>query len=234
MDSALRTYRDAARKGDRDRLVLEHLEYVRHVVGKLISDLPAGTDLENLEAAGVLGLVEAATQFDAARGVAFTTYAYPRIRGAVLDELRRNSPLSQTMAQRWARIRAASLEFENSATPEALAEQTGLTVEEVEECLQAVRLLNPDSWQDELHTGVSTDTAEAAEVALDRDEEKRVLADAIESLPERERIVITLYYSEDLRLKEIGAVLDMTESGVSRLLARAELQLGQIVRDRLG
>ncbi|MFG0334035.1 MAG: sigma-70 family RNA polymerase sigma factor [Maioricimonas sp. JB049] len=232
MDSALQTYREAARKGDRDRLVLEHLEYVRHVVGKLISELPEGMDLENLEAAGVLGLVEAATQFDATRGVAFTTFAYQRIRGAVLDELRRNSPLSQQMAQRWARIRAAALEFEDVTTPEALAEQTGLTVAEVEECLQAVRLLNPDRWQDDLHGGAVTDTTRAAETALDREEEKRVLADAIEALPERERIVITLYYSEDLRLKEIGAVLNMTESGVSRLLARAELQLRQIVSNR--
>ncbi|MEW4526354.1 sigma-70 family RNA polymerase sigma factor [Maioricimonas sp. JC845] len=231
MESALQTYRDAARKGDRDRLVLEHLDYVRHVVGKLISELPDGVDLENLEAAGVLGLVEAAAHFDASRGVAFTTFAYIRIRGAVLDELRRNSPLSQQMAQRWSRIREVTHEDEGSSTPEAIAQRTGLSVDEVEECLQAVRLLHPDTWQDELHGGISTDSN--ADDALDREERKQVLADAIESLPERQRLVITLYYAEDLRLKEIGAVLDMTESGVSRLLARAELQLRQIVRDKL-
>src|SRR5690606_6309749 len=100
-----------------------------------VADLPDGIDLENLEAAGILGLVEAAAQFDPSREVAFTTFAYQRIRGAILDELRRNCPLSRKMLKRWEVIREAYARLEAPVSPEQLAEATGLSVEDVLECL---------------------------------------------------------------------------------------------------
>ncbi|MCA9215890.1 MAG: hypothetical protein KDB27_22645, partial [Planctomycetales bacterium] len=91
-----------------DSLVVEHLEYVRHILGRLTYNLPANIDIENLESAGILGLVEAAKHFDESRGVPFKGFAYSRIRGAILDELRRNCPLSQQMLRQIAVVRTAA------------------------------------------------------------------------------------------------------------------------------
>src|SRR5262245_65056886 len=99
MSAAVRSYQDVAVRDRRDALILEHLSVVRHVVGRLLTELPPGLDSENLEAAGMLGLVEAARHFDPNRGVDFRTYAQSRIRGAVLDELRRNCPLPQRVLE---------------------------------------------------------------------------------------------------------------------------------------
>src|SRR5207253_2587988 len=101
-------------------MILSHLPLVRHVIGRLAAQLPPGTDVENLESAGTLGLVEAAGNFDPARGSDFGTYAYGRIRGAVLDELRRNCPLPQHMLERVARVRRAYEELRPPVTVDAL------------------------------------------------------------------------------------------------------------------
>src|SRR5690349_24935646 len=100
-----------AQQSQRDRLILSHLGLVRHVAGKLLAQLPPGLDAENLEAAGILGLVEAAAHYDPARGTQFNTYAYPRIRGAILDELRRNSPPPQQVLEDAARVHLADEEL---------------------------------------------------------------------------------------------------------------------------
>jgi RNA polymerase sigma factor FliA len=102
MEAIARAYRQVADRNSRDQLIVDHLDFVRHVLGRIVAGLPKGIDFENLEAAGVLGLVEAAGQYDPAREVPFKTYAFPRVRGAIFDELRRNCPLPQQMLQRWA------------------------------------------------------------------------------------------------------------------------------------
>src|SRR5687767_14596293 len=127
MEAGVRTYRDVATREQRERLILEHLEFVRHILGKLAARLPPGVDRQNLEAAGVLGLVEAARHYDPSRGAGFRTYAYPRIRGAILDELRRNCPLPQRMLRRIAKVRKAQLRLDPPATSEAVAHFTGLS-----------------------------------------------------------------------------------------------------------
>jgi RNA polymerase sigma factor for flagellar operon FliA len=116
-------------------------------------------------------------------------------------------------------------------TSESLAKSTGLTVEEVEDCLAAMRLTRPESWADELgRIPHQSDTGDAAEDHALRSEQREILADAIEQLPRRRRIAVTLYYMEGLRMKEIGEVMNISESRVSRLLASAEVQLKTIAR----
>src|SRR3954468_19204042 len=107
MTEALNEYQKAAEQQRRDRLVLTHLPLVRHVLGRLIGELPPGIDRENLEAAGVLGLVEAAAPCAPARGSSFKTCAYRRVRGAILDELRRNSVFPQQVLERIGAVRRA-------------------------------------------------------------------------------------------------------------------------------
>lgn len=233
MEAIVRAYRHVADRNSRDQLIVDHLEFVRHLLGRVVAGLPRGIDVENLEAAGVLGLVEAAGQFDPARGVPFKTFSYPRIRGAILDELRRNCPLPQQMLQRWALIRRAGSGSATMPDAETLAEKTGLTVDEVEECLEAIRMTRPESWRDELSAPGVIRRIDPAE-GLERADQSRLLADAIEQLPRVDRLVVSMYHLDDMRLKEIGEVLSLSESRVSRILSRAELRLKESMsrRDR--
>lgn len=234
MEAAIRTYQNLRLKTERDAIILEHLPFVRQVLGRMMVRLPDSTDRENLESAGICGLVEAAGQYDANRGVSFTTFAFPRIRGAILDELRRNCPLPQHMLERWSRIRDAYTKLQGNASPESLAVSADLSVEEVEECLQAIQLTRPDSWFDDLADRVADDReGTSPERFLDAEEQSGVLADVIESLPRTMRIAVTLYYREELRLKEIGEVLGLSESRVSRILSRAQLLLRERMEQKL-
>lgn len=218
-------YRTAS--SERESLVLSHLSLVRHVLGRLAAHFPAGIDTENLEAAGILGLVDAANKFDPSRNIKFKSYAYIRIRGAMLDELRRNCPLPQVLLERVGKIRSLLDKADSTPTLEQLAEATGLTVEEVNDSLCAMRLLRMmslDSAED-----YPESRQDPPEATLARRERKRQLAEGIAKLPERERLIVTLYYLEDLRLKEIGQVVGLSESRVSRLLSGALLKLREFL-----
>jgi RNA polymerase sigma factor for flagellar operon FliA len=236
MEAGLTAYRQAAARDERERLILDHLEDVRHILGRIAVRLPRDVDRQNLESAGVLGLVEAAGQYDPQRGVDFGAFARLRIRGAILDELRRNCPLPQRMLKRLALVKQAYLRLDPPVTSAALARLTGLSQEEVEECQQAAVLIRQEPWTHDIEKKLTDDSS------VDRDgaasilqhEDRTALVDAIEQLPERERLVLTLYYLEDLRLREIAEVLHLSESRVSRLLSRAEEQLRQLVSSRTG
>lgn len=234
--TATQTYKHVSDQGKRDQLVLENLTYVRHILGKLVGGLPTGVDVENLESAGVLGLVEAAQQFDESRGVVFRTFAYRRIRGAIIDELRRNCPLPQHVLQSVARLRRAMERLEPPVTSEELARESGMTVAEVEECLEALRLTRTSEWDDSIDSAAANRSAEARrpESSLEDSESMAVLIDCIEALPQQERLVVTLYHLEDLRLKEIGRLLSLSESRVSRILNGAEAKLRNAVEKHGG
>ncbi len=220
---------DVVKRKQRDELVLGHLEYVRQICGTIAKSLPGWVDVQNLQSAGIVGLIEAAQNFVESRGVAFKTFSYPRIRGAIVDEIRRNSPLSQKVMNQVTQIRAAIEIIEPPATTELIAQKTGLTIQEVEGGLTAARIICPQSWNDRSHSNVESETPEAG---LEKAERLRLFADAIECLPKRERLVVQLYYLEELRLKEIGVVLGVSESRVSKILAKAELSLRENIRCR--
>ncbi len=234
MHSAVKAYHRVCKMDLRDQLILEHLDYVRHILGKMLGTLPDYVDEDNLASAGILGLVEAAGQYDPERGTTFTTFAFQRIRGAILDELRRNCPVPQTILQNWALIREGAIHMPPPMTPEKLADRSGLSVQEVEDCLVAMRLTRPESWAEELgELPMPVERDPAVDAGSNRVEEKELLADAIEQLPEKMRLAVSMYYMQDMRMKEIGEALNLSESRVSRLLSRAELQLKSIVRRRI-
>src|SRR5579862_9811346 len=140
MQTGTQHYNQEAAKTRRDQLILAHLPLVKHAIGRLVGRLPRGVDAENLESAGILGLVEAANRFDPERGVKFETFAYSRIRGAVVDEMRRNSCLPQQMLEHVATVRRAYQQLPAPATVECLASATGLSEDQVSDCLAAMRL----------------------------------------------------------------------------------------------
>jgi RNA polymerase sigma factor FliA len=235
LTSPTQAYDQVAEQSCRDELILSHLPLVRHVLGRLRAQLPPGVDLENLESAGVLGLVESANHFDRERGTQFNTYAYQRIRGAMLDELRRNSPLPQQMMERLTLVRAAYTKLPAPVSVDDLAAATGLTTEDVADCLAAHRLTRMVSLRSAHELGIGTrfdDREDRPDVVAERGELAEQLAAALTRLPERERLIVTLYYREDLRLKEIATVVGLSESRVSRLLNAALFHLGEALRTK--
>jgi RNA polymerase sigma factor for flagellar operon FliA len=229
---AIQTYQRVADQSRRDELILSHLPLVKHIIGRLAAELPPGVDVDNLESAGVLGLVEAAGKYDPTRNAQFKTFAYIRIRGSILDELRRNSPLPQHMMERITLVRKAYRTFSGPVTVETLSAATGLTVDEVTDALSAERFNKMISWeQTAVPNGMTAvNAAPPPEAETERWEAVQQLADAIEELPPRERMAVTLYYREEMRLKEMSEVMRLSPSRISRILSRAIFDLGERLR----
>ncbi|MBL8861954.1 MAG: FliA/WhiG family RNA polymerase sigma factor [Planctomycetes bacterium] len=219
---------------ERDRLVLEHVPLLRHVVGRM--SLPSGVDREDFLGWGMVGLLAAADSWDEARGLKFSTYAFPRIRGAILDELRRADllPRGRRETLRAVERATAQLEQELGMPPalEQIAERTGLLVDEVESALADGRAVVESSLDQESGSGPLADLLSDPHVndpmgSAAWQETKARLAAAIQALPEQERTVILLYYAEEMLLKDIGEVLGVTESRVSQIHSKAIYRLNR-------
>ncbi|HEX2189979.1 MAG TPA: FliA/WhiG family RNA polymerase sigma factor [Longimicrobiaceae bacterium] len=234
---------DACESGElvgRERLLTEHLGLVHHVARQLSRTLTVDADFDELVSAGSMGLMNALDNFDPSRGLAFSTFAAPRIRGAILDEMRRQDHVPRSVRRRSREIAAAR---------EALMRVLGRAPEdrEVAEHL-GIDLPTFWRWTDDLEgsTLVALDhrpggeregkalapaeflagqTHEDIEERLNGDEEARILREAIARLREQERIVLTLYYFEELKLHEIATILGLTESRVSQVRSKAVARL---------
>lgn len=233
MEAGKTRYRSVVARDRRDSLVTDHLGLVRQVLGRLLVTLPKHVDRDNLEGAGLLGLVEAAASFDSSRGCTFQTFATLRIRGEIIDELRRNCAVPQQLLQNWRKIQAARRTLGEQASPDRIAALTGLTVNEIAECEQAVRLERAGRHE-ELESAVDANTIadDLRQSGIDSPDTLPVLADAIEQLPENQRVAITLHYTDGLRLREIGEVLNLSEARVCRILQAAEEALRREMRRR--
>ncbi|QDT59200.1 RNA polymerase sigma factor FliA [Stieleria bergensis] len=226
-----RTYKPAA-KSDWDRLVLDNLDYVGRILSTMVIATRDADQRDNLHSAGVLGLVQAASSYDPSQGVAFRTFAYPRIRGAIVDELRKLSPLSPRVMKHVSVVRELYESMEPPVTPEGLSKHSGLSLDEVHEALEAMRFIKPESWKDlsEIIYDAWHHDYQSPRELVEQKEITLLVAELIEDLPEKERLVLTLYYKEELNLAEVGAVLGLSESRISRLLASARFQLGEAIR----
>src|SRR5438105_933762 len=181
MPVSAQVYQQVSAQTQREELILGNLGLVRHILGRLAARLPRGVDVDNLEAAGVLGLVEAANRYEPERGASFKTFAFTRIRGAIYDELRRNCPLPQELLERAARVRATLQALPPPASIERLATETGLSEDDVTECLAAMRLTRSVSWDDlaASSSGRLTNAADRPDLLMENAERKRLLTEAI-------------------------------------------------------
>jgi RNA polymerase sigma factor for flagellar operon FliA len=233
----------------RRRLLNRYLPLVRNVAGRMAINFPRSVELCDLINTGVIGLIEAFRNFDPERGVKFETYAVPRIRGAILDELRSLDWVPRSTRAKAREIERALLSFENDngrpPTDEELADILGLTVDELHLSLEDVSkttLLSLDEmiFREEDNRQVpriETVEDENANVILknlERSELQAFLVIAIDRLTEQEKLVIALYYYEELTLKEIGEVMKISESRVSQIHTKAVLKLRGMVRDKFG
>ena len=232
---AAKVYQSRQQEVDREKLIVDHIEYARQVIYSMLPGLPSNVDVENLVSAGLLGLTKAARNFDFKKGVQFKSFAYKRIRGEVVDELRRNSPLPQKMLKRIGEIRNVIEQLEPPVTAGMISEEMDLSVEEVEDCLASMRIGMPQSWDE---VGGFASIAVSHEESnptnrLEKQEMVEVLASCIQQLDERERNIVIMYHNEQMLLKEIGKTLGISESRTSRLLAKAELHLRQMFESKM-
>ena len=232
---ALSAYSHQSKESQEEQWILDNLPLVRHIVSKVVSSLPPGVETEDLISAGTIGLVHAAKAFDPGRDAEFRTYAYIRIRGAVLDELRSRSFVSTGARSRIKVIQQAyhDLSHRHGSPPgdETLAQAAGMTVEELYRSLQDARqglFLSIHGFSDEdsgLNALVPADGAPGPDDNLEHKEQLQNLAAAIMALPDRDRTIVLLYYERDLTMKEIAETLGITESRISQLHAGALFKL---------
>jgi RNA polymerase sigma factor for flagellar operon FliA len=235
-----REFRRTGDKGLRERLILTYAPLVKYVAGRVGSGLPAHVDDNDLTQYGLLGLISAIERYDPDRDVKFETYAIARIKGSIIDELRAMDWVPRSVRSRAREIERAIAQLETelmrAPTDDEIARKLGVAEEDLDESLTQISRSSIAAL-DELWTVSSSgdqvaliDTIEDTQgpepqSALAVTEQKEALGEAIARLPEREKLVITLYYYEELTLREIGEVLGVTESRVSQLHTKAILRL---------
>lgn len=219
---------------DSESLVLQNIGLVKRIAYHLMTKLPANVQVEDLIQAGMLGLLEAARLFDPNQGASFETYAGIRIRGAMLDELRRNDWTPRSVHRKTRDVSEAIRQLEEKHGREArdaeVAEHLSITLTEYHQILQDSAGCHLFSMDELLESGdhildgcASPDDSPLEQ--LTRSDFTEALAEALSQLPERERLVMSLYYDEELNLKEIGKILGVSESRSCQILGQAALRL---------
>jgi RNA polymerase sigma factor FliA len=228
-------------QGLRDRLILTYAPLVKYVAGRLGSGLPAHVDEGDLVSYGLLGLIGAIERFDPDRDIKFETYAIARIKGSIIDELRSMDWVPRSVRARARDIERAIGDLESrltrAPTDEEIATKLGITEEEFQDSLLEISRSSiaalDELWASPGSSGdavalidtIEDPTAAEPQSAMAHTEVREALGEAISRLPEREKLVVTLYYYEELTLREIGEVLGVTESRVSQLHTKAILRL---------
>ncbi|MCP5022209.1 MAG: FliA/WhiG family RNA polymerase sigma factor [bacterium] len=226
---------EGALSPDRDQLILEHIPLLKHIAGRMNFDGNGSIDGDDLYGFGMLGLIAAADAWDVKRGLKFSTFAYPRIRGAILDELRRNDMLSRGCREKVRLLSSVVSRMEQEhgvpPLPEQLAEELQLSMEQVDAIMvsasQAVETTLTGEDGSMLDSLLSDPRAEDPVDSAEWKETKMLLVKVIEELPDQEKTVIALYYADGLLLREIAEVMSVTESRVSQIHGRALYRLNR-------
>jgi RNA polymerase sigma factor for flagellar operon FliA len=224
----------------REELILMYASIVKYVAGRIAINMPSHVELEDLLSYGILGLIDAIEKFDANQGIKFRTYASTRIRGAIIDEIRNLDWVPRTLRQKAKTLQDVytSLEYklERPATDKEAAEAMSISMDEFYKLIQEVNTTTLVSLEDVLCSKDDSDEVtvmdiiespqeNAPDILAEEEDIKNILTCALNKLPEREREIIALYYYEELTLKEIGRVLNVTESRISQLHSQAILRL---------
>ena len=224
----------------RDAFIRQYMPLVKYVAGKVAVNMPNSVEFDDLVGFGHFGLLDAINKFDPDKKVKFKTYAVTRIRGAIFDELRQLDWVPRSVRQKSREIEDTIVELESRlgrpASDEEVAKAMGLSLENFNSTVLKVSGTSILSLNDVWYSGESSDRMSIGDsiesplslnpdVIVEREEIKRVLMEAINELPEKEKMVLVLYYHEDLTFKEIGQVLQVSESRISQLHTKANLRL---------
>jgi len=242
------TYEVASRGSWKQEHIEQYLPLVKRIAGRLAMSLPPHIAEDDIIGYGVFGLLDALERFEAARGFKFETYASIRIRGSMIDGLRTMDWVPHSARQKVKRVQDGFTELEyrlgRAATVQEVADLLKVEVREIEGVLAQAQMLTLTSF-DETNTDAEGDSsgtplnllidtdAQEAFIVVEKDEQKRILAVAVEKLPDKEKLVVALYYQEEMTLKEIAAILKLSESRISQLHSQAVLRLrGRLSRQK--
>lgn len=225
---------------NREQVIIQYSPMIKYVANRIAMRLPPHIEVDDLISVGVLGLMDAITKYDSSRGAKFKTYAEFRVRGAILDELRSMDWVPRSIRQKASQVDKVvqGLQAKLRRTPEdeEVAQEMGLSLDQFHETLNETKSIPIFSLED---LGIAKESGDQQSLLdclagkADADpqtqvrlvELKEIIAKAIDALPEKERLMVSLYYYEELTMKEIGAVLDITESRVSQIHSKAVYRL---------
>lgn len=224
---------------EREEMILKYIPYVKYIASRLISGKPPGVEYEDLISFGILGLIDAIEKFDPSKGLKFETYATLRIKGSIIDELRKISWIPKSAFSKLNMLNKAREELEfklnREPTDDEISDFTGMTSVEIKNIESYVNyisiisleeiLFKSDEEDIKLKSFVKDSTSPQPEKLIEEKEKNKVLKEAIEMLSEKDKLILQLYYFEKLTLKEIGKVLNISESRVSQLHSRAIIRL---------
>ncbi|MGI6124176.1 MAG: FliA/WhiG family RNA polymerase sigma factor [Acetivibrionales bacterium] len=230
-------YSETKDQSIKEQLILEYADLVKYVAGRLSIYFGSNVEYDDLVGYGVFGLIDAIDKFDLTKKVKFETYASLRIRGAIIDSIREQDWAPRSLRKKGKELERAYSELENqlghSATDQEIADKLGITIEELTKLLQEVnvsQMISLDDYLEQNHeTGFDSYSMQresnSPEQRMEIVELKEILADSIEKLPEKERTVVTLYYYEELTLKEISLIMKVSESRISQLHTKAIMRM---------
>ncbi len=239
-DELWEQYKKARSPQIREAFIRQYAPLVKYVAGKVAVGMPTSVEFDDLVGFGVFGLIDAIDKYDPAKNVKFKTYAVTRIRGAIFDELRSIDWVPRSVRQKTREIEDTIVSLEaqlgRTASDQEVAKSLGVSEDEYLKTLLRISGTSILSLNDVWHSGDDHDNISIGDsieapsslnpdVIVEKDEVRRVIVEAINELPEKEKKVLVLYYYEDLTLKEIGRVLEVTESRVSQLHTKAILRL---------
>jgi len=220
----------------KDQLIMEYAPLVKYVAGRLNIYLGQSVEYEDLVSYGVFGLIDAIEKFDLKKGVKFETYASLRIRGSIIDNIRKLDWVPRSLRQKNKEIEKTIMELETelgrTATDEELAQKMNISIEELHEIYKKTNLISLISLDEYIEQNndynISSEKSPATEQPesyIEKQELKRILKESIEKLPEREQKILFLYYFEELTLKEISSIMGVSESRISQLHTKAITRL---------
>jgi RNA polymerase sigma factor for flagellar operon FliA len=229
----------------REQLILEYADLIKFVAGRLSIYFGGNVEYDDLIGYGVFGLIDAIEKFDPNKKVKFETYASLRIRGAIIDSIREQDWAPRSLRKKSKDLEKSISELENrlgrAASDQEVAEHMGVSLDELNKIVQDAnmsQMVSLDDYLEQNHeTGLDLSDSSSVDMQPERRMEgveiREIMADAIEKLPEKEKLVVSLYYYEELTLKEISAIMKVSESRISQLHTKAILRMrGRLERQR--
>lgn len=231
----LDSYAQVEQQTDIANLVTQHAPLIKTIALRIKANLPAHVELDDLIQSGLIGLLEAHSSYAQNKGASFKTYATIKIRGAIIDELRKNSGITRDIGQNMKKIAAATAKLEHESSQEAarvtgkmVAKEMGISLEKLNQMSTEINAYQSLNWSDHevIETVPDHDGADPFNLVAEHHQHD-LINQMIQSLPEREQLILALYYNEQLGFKEIGHVLNLTEARISQLHQQIMMKLQQ-------
>ncbi|MCR4430532.1 MAG: FliA/WhiG family RNA polymerase sigma factor [Tepidanaerobacteraceae bacterium] len=230
-------YNDTLDGNLKEKIIEKYIPLIKHIVSRMAISLPAYIDSDDLISYGIFGLLQAIDRYDASKGVKFETYAYARIKGSIIDELRKLDWVPQSIRKKAKLIQRTYSELEQAlgraVTDEDVCKHLNISKGELQNIYNEIAFTSIISLDDLLYAEDFTKETARPDIMAEKQELKKILGEAINRLPYQEKLVVTLYYYEGLTLKEIAKVLDLSQGRISQLHTKAILRLrGSLSRKR--